>query len=428
MKSLMTKIVALFAFGCILLSQVAHAETLPVNAYVFYGDGCPHCGAERYYLSHELTEKYPNVNIREYEIYNNQDNILLLQEVAKKLDVIVDGVPFLIIGDQTFVGFADGISSSQIENRVRTCSVDACPDSVASIVGVANPTLERIKEPTGTPEIVAIGTKTDAERASDASNDREIGSAEELTTIELPLLGKIDAMDFSLPMLTIVMGALDGFNPCAMWTLLFLISLLLGIENRKRMWLLGSAFIVASASVYFLFMSAWLNLILFLGFVIWVRILIGSVALIGGGYSIKEFIFNKESGCKIAGAEERQKTFEKLKRIVQQNSLWLSLGGIILLAFAVNLVELICSAGLPAIYTQVLALNDLMPWQRYLYILLYIFFFMLDDLFVFFVAMITLQMTGITTKYTRISRLVGGLIMLAIGLMLIFKPGWLMFG
>lgn len=424
----MAKIVTLFAFGCILLSQAAHAETLPVNAYVFYGDGCPHCGAERYYLSHELTEKYPNVNIREYEIYNNQDNILLLQEVAKKLDVIVDGVPFLIIGDQTFVGFADGISSSQIENRVRTCSVDACPDSVASIVGVANPTLERIKEPTGTPEIVAIGTKTDAERASDASNDREIGSAEELTTIELPLLGKIDAMDFSLPMLTIVMGALDGFNPCAMWTLLFLISLLLGIENRKRMWLLGSAFIVASASVYFLFMSAWLNLILFLGFVIWVRILIGSVALIGGGYSIKEFIFNKESGCKIAGDETRRKTFEKLKRIVQQNSLWLSLGGIIALAFAVNLVELICSAGLPAIYTQVLALNDLMPWQRYLYILLYIFFFMLDDLFVFFVAMITLQMTGITTKYTRVSRLVGGLIMLAIGLMLIFKPGWLMFG
>lgn len=413
MKLPMAKIVALFAFGFILLSQAAQAETLPVNAYIFYGDGCPHCGAERYYLSHELTEKYPNVSIHEYEIYNNQNNILLLQEVAEKLDVIVDGVPFLIIGDQTFVGFANGISSSQIENRVRACSVDACPDSVAPVVGVINPTLEQIKEPTGTP---------------DASSAQEPEDAKRSTAIKLPLLGEINAMDFSLPMLTVIMGALDGFNPCAMWTLLFLISLLLGIENRKRMWLLGSAFIVASASVYFLFMSAWLNLILFLGFVIWVRILIGSVALIGGGYSIKEFIFNKESGCKIAGDEERRKTFEKLKRIVQQNSLWLSLGGIILLAFAVNLVELICSAGLPAIYTQVLALNDLMPWQRYLYILLYIFFFMLDDLFVFFVAMITLEMTGITTKYTRISRLVGGLIMLAIGLMLIFKPGWLMFG
>jgi hypothetical protein len=53
---------------------------------------------------------------------------------------------------------------------------------------------------------------------------------------------------------------------------------------------------------------------------------------------------------------------------------------------------------------------------------------MLDDLIIFFIAMLTLEMTGITTKYSKISRLIGGLIMLAIGLMLIFKPSWLMFG
>lgn len=94
----------------------------------------------------------------------------------------------------------------------------------------------------------------------------------------------------------------------------------------------------------------------------------------------------------------------------------------------VNLVELVCSAGLPAIYTQILALNNLPVWQYYLYILLYILFFMLDDLFVFFVAMITLQMTGITTKYSKYSRLVGGFLMLIIGLLLILKPEWLMFG
>jgi hypothetical protein len=149
---------------------------------------------------------------------------------------------------------------------------------------------------------------------------------------------------------------------------------------------------------------------------------------VGGGYSLKDFIFNKNSGCKVTGSEDRQKVFERLKLAVQQNSLWLALGGIIVLAFAVNLVELICSAGLPAVYTQVLALNGLSTWQYYFYILLYVFFFMLDDLFVFFVAMYTLEMTGITTKYARVSRLVGGIIMLVIGILLIFKPEWLMFG
>jgi hypothetical protein len=175
-------------------------------------------------------------------------------------------------------------------------------------------------------------------------------------------------------------------------------------------------------------MAAWLNLILFLGLVIWVRLAIGFIALAGGGYNLKEFFINKEAVCKVTQGEKKKKVFEKIKSVTQMNSFWLALGGIILLAFAVNLVELICSAGLPAIYTQILALSNLPAWQYYLYIGLYIFVFMLDDLFVFFAAMITLEMTGITGKYARISKLIGGILMLIIGLLLIFKPEILMFG
>ncbi|HOX41125.1 MAG TPA: hypothetical protein PK263_02945, partial [bacterium] len=198
--------------------------------------------------------------------------------------------------------------------------------------------------------------------------------------------------------------------------------------TRKRMWLLGSAFIIASSAVYFVFMSAWLNLLLFIGLIAAVRVIIGLVALGGGMYSLRDFWTNKEGGCKVTGNEKRRAVFEKLKTIVYERSFGFALIGIVLLAFAVNLVELICSAGLPAVFTQVLTMSNLPTWQYYLYILLYIFFFMLDDLIIFFVAMFTLQLTGITTKYSRISRLVGGIVMTAIGLILIFKPSWLMFG
>ena len=92
------------------------------------------------------------------------------------------------------------------------------------------------------------------------------------------------------------------------------------------------------------------------------------------------------------------------------------------------MVELVCSAGLPAIYTQILSLSKLSPWQHYFYILIYVFFFMIDDLFIFAVAMITLQAVGIQTKYARFSRLVGGILMLIIGILLLFKPEFLMFG
>jgi len=247
-------------------------------------------------------------------------------------------------------------------------------------------------------------------------------------TLEVPVLGEINTGNLSLPLLSVVIGILDGFNPCAMWTLIFLISLLLGMKDKKRMWILGGTFIATSAFVYFLFLSAWLNFFLILGFVFWIRVAIGLVALGAGIYSLRDFYINREGGCKVTDSESRKKTLDKLKNITHKRDFIAALFGIILLAFAVNLIELICSAGLPAVYTQVLSLNDLPTFKYYLYILIYIFFFMIDDLFVFIVAMVTLHAVGIQTKYARFSRLIGGIIMVIIGILLLFKPELLMFG
>ncbi|NIV03338.1 MAG: hypothetical protein GWN59_01510 [Calditrichae bacterium] len=247
-------------------------------------------------------------------------------------------------------------------------------------------------------------------------------------TIGLPFFGEIDIANFSLPILTLIIAALDGFNPCAMWVLVFLISLLLGIPNAGRRWLLGLVFILASGFVYFLFLAAWLNLFLFLGFLIWVRIAVGVLAIFAGVYYLREFWVNREGVCKVTSSPTRRWILDYLKEAAQGKKLIIALGGIILIAFAVNLIELICSAGLPAIYTQVLALSELPKWQYYLYLIEYIVVFMLDDMIVFSVAMVTLQMAGLGTKYSRYSNLIGGIIIAILGLLLIFKPGLLMFG
>lgn len=387
-----------------------------VTAYLFHGDGCPHCYQEQLFI-YELQKEYPNLELKEYEVYKNRQNGLFLQKIARELNLNVSSVPFLVIGDKPFVGYSPKLSSVEIEEQVKLCSFSNCSDNIAETAS-----LYPADKQNGTNVGVTVSD-------SDSENDKvEEGVVKEEKIISLPLIGEIDAMSMSLPVLTIVIGALDGFNPCAMWVLIFLITLLLGVKNRKRMWILGLTFIVASASVYFVFMSAWLNLIMFLGFIVWVRIAIGLVALLGGAYSLRDFFVNKEAACKVGNVEKKKETFSKLKKAVYQNSIWLALAGIIVLAFAVNLVELICSAGLPAVYTQILALNDLPSWKNYLYILLYIFFFMIDDLIIFFIAMTTLKVTGITTKYTRASRLIGGIIMLIIGVLLLFKPEWLMFG
>jgi len=323
----------------------------------------------------------------------------------------VSGIPFLIIGDEYIVGFDETLTPGRIESRIKECLGRKCPDPARKIL---------------------FEHSRDVLTEEEASPTKEADVAEAGKTrkkiITLPLIGDIDVFTFSLPVLTVVMGFLDGFNPCAMWALIFLIGLLLGMKDRKRMWLLGTAFIAASAFVYFLFMAAWLNLILLFGFVLWVRIGIGVLAILSGGYSVRDALTTKALECKVTGHEGRKALREKLRGIIGRNSLILSLCGIVVLAFMVNLIEIVCSAGFPAIYTQVLSLSALPAWQYYAYILLYILFFMIDDLFVFVAAMLTFEITGMTTKYVRVARLVGGLLMLLIGVLLIFRPQWLMFG
>lgn len=389
-----------------LIPGYSASAATPVNAYLFWGDGCPHCEKELNFFKNHLLEKYNDLHLYDFEIYYDRDNALLLQKVAETYNIQRVGVPLLIIGNYPFVGYDEKQTPTQIENKIKECMVNTCPDPLAELLDI-------------TP------TEPDNEPAAELSDENQ--NSQPVKNIKLPWGGEVNVYSFSLPALTVILGLLDGFNPCAMWTLLFLISLLLGMSNRKKMWILGTTFIAASAAVYYLFMAAWLNLFLFLGWLIWIRIAIGFIAILAGIYSIREFIINKDASCKIGDLEQKQKTREKIKQALQQNKLWLAIVSIVVLAVAVNLIELLCSAGLPAIYTQVLTLSQLLTSQYYLYLLLYIFFFMLDDMFIFVLAMITLQTTGMTTKYTKASRLIGGLLMLLIGLLLLFRPDWLKF-
>lgn len=375
-----------------------------VNLYFFWGDGCPHCAEEKPFIE-RLQSKYPQLKVQAYEIWKHPENIELFRQSADKLKTNINGVPFTVVGDKYFSGYLnDETTGVEIEAAVKQCLDKGCPDPLAEVVN-----------------------NTGREVLDKKDSQKEV-KKEESKKINIPIFGNINTKDVSLPVLTIIIGALDGFNPCAMWTLVFLISMLVGMKDRKKMWVLGSAFIIASASVYFLFMAAWLNLVLFIGYIIWIRLAIGLVALLAGFYNLREYLVNKDATCKVTKGGERRRVFEYLKKVVHERTFLLALGGIIVLAMAVNLVELICSAGFPVVYTQVLGMSHLASWQYYLYLLLYIFIFMLDDLFVFVISMKTLEVAGVTGKYTRFSHLVGGILMAAIGLLLIFKPGWLMFG
>ncbi len=397
-------------------SGSSFAQQSDVNLYVFWSDGCPHCREEEAFLV-DLVKEKPNVKVKSYEVSKSFSNSVLFSDIGKYLDADTRGVPFTVIGSNHYAGFGSAETTGKVFIELI--------ESVES--GEDYDILEKFfKEREG--ENVEESVKDD-----DSGNDEKDNNDQKEPNLipdelNLPLVGNINPKTLSLPVLTVVIAVVDGFNPCAMWVLLFLISLLLGFKDRKRMWILGLTFIAASAFVYFLFMAAWLNFFLFFGFIVWVRILVGLVALYFGYRNIKSYFDDKAGGCEVTKDEKRIKTLQKIKDITQKENLVPALAGIILLAFAINLIEAVCSAGLPAIYTQILTMNDLSTTQYYLHIIFYQIIFMLDDMTVFVIAMVTLNSIGIESKYARWSKVIGGVIMLLIGLLLILKPELLLFG
>lgn len=392
MKKFLIYLFLVFSF---LTINVKAENENKIKVYLFYGDGCPHCASEKE-LFKELKKKYDNVEFVYYEVWKNEENEKLMNLLKEKLDNNEKGVPFTVIGSNSFIGYNTNVGY-KIEETIKALLEQGDTDVVSEIIN--NPD-------------------------SDINIDKlkfEDG------TFKIPILGKIDARTASLPIISIVIGFVDGFNPCAMWVLLFLLSILIGMKNKKRAFCLGITFLVASASVYLLFMFIWLGIAVSMKDVAILRTIVALVALVGAFINLKSFFKKTPDGCTVTDTKKRQKIFEKIKKFTSEKSFILALIGIVTLAVSVNLIELACSAGLPLLFTQILSFNQLSGLEYTLYIGLYILFFMLDDIIVFIVAMATMKLTGISNKYTKYSHLIGGIIMLIIGLLLIFNPSILMF-
>ena len=416
MKMLVKKISVLLIISVLSLLSLLNSFKFEVVAseqeptiHIFSSKLCPHCRDAEKFLK-ELKEERPEITIYQYEV-SYQQNSQLLTFVANNLEVSGQGVPFIVINNQAIIGFSSA-TPKEIYQLLDQDKVNL--DLVAETVRAnqLTPMIKELKMAEIESDITELTSTTD----------------EQSEEIDLPLFGRVNLKEVSLPLLTIMIGFIDGFNPCAMWVLVFLISLLLGMHDRRRMWILGSVFIFASGFVYFLFMTAWLNFFIFLGLVNWIRIAIAVLAIFVAVHYLRDFVKNKDGTCEVDLGGNKQKVFGRLKDVVYRKSLLWSLFGIILIAFSVNLLELVCSAGLPAVYTKVLSMSELSTAQYYLYLLIYIVVFMLDDMAVFAITMITMKRVALNTKYARYSHLIGGIVMLIIGLLMFFKPEWIMFG
>lgn len=242
----------------------------------------------------------------------------------------------------------------------------------------------------------------------------------------MPLLGRVEAGRVSLPTFTLVVGLLDGFNPCAFYVLFVLLGILLHVRSRARMALYGATFVVMSGVVYFLFMGAWLNAFALVGDVRGITRGLGVVLLAMGAINLKELVWFKQGVSLMIPEGAKPGLFRRMRGIARSASLPAAFGGIAALAFVVNLIELGCTLGLPAMYTRVLSLQPgLSPAARYAYLALYNVAYVVPLALIVTAYVLTMRRIELTERRAKVLKAVSGALLLLFGLLFVFAPAWM---
>lgn len=243
--------------------------------------------------------------------------------------------------------------------------------------------------------------------------------------LELPVVGEVDASTMSLPALTVILAGIDSFNPCAFFVLFFLLSLLIHSGSRTRMLLIGGTFILMSGVVYFLFMSAWLNIFLILGTRAVITVAAGLVAVLVSIVNIKDFFFFKKGVSLTISDEAKSKLLDRMRHLLKSTSVFSALAATTVLAVAANSYELLCTAGFPMVYTRALTLKRLTSIEYYAYIGLYNAVYVIPLMTIMVVFVLTLGSRKLTEWQGRELKLLSGMMMLGLGLALLIRPALL---
>jgi len=363
-------------------------KTLPI--YFFWGDGCPHCAHEKPFLE-EMKIKYPNIEVKSFEIWKNSFNQHFYKRMAAAYKLSGGAVPTTIIGEKVFEGYADEYRP-QIEKQIIKCLQNACIDP---------------KSVLDHPELLN-GQKT-----------------QDSKTIALPLIGTIDTTTMALPVFTLIIAALDSFNPCAFFVLFILLGMLIHARSRKRMLFIGLVFVFFSGLIYFLFMAAWFNLFNYIGNAVIITVITGIIALVIAGFNIKDFFFFKKGASLSIPEKAKPKLFDRMRKLLKADSLISMTAGTVVLAILANSYELLCTAGFPMIYTRVLTQHELSGFSYYLYLIFYNLIYIVPLTIIVIIFTVTLGSKKLSESQGENLKLVSGLMMLFLGAILLIYPALL---
>lgn len=335
---------------------------------VFWGVGCPHCEEARPFVE-GLQRETPGLRVEWVEIRQNPEGRARFQATLEARGVRGAGIPAFVTEREVIVGYRAGVTDAALR--------------------------------------AALGG----------------ARGEEAESIQLPLFGTLDPRALSLPALTLAVGLVDGVNPCAFYVLVVLLGILLHVRSRARVALYGGVFVFMSGFIYFLFMSAWLGVFTLAGLAEWVTTGLGLVLLGMGLVNLKELVWFKRGVSLMIPEGAKPGLFRRMRGVAGAASLPAGLLGVTALAFVVNLVELGCTLGLPAMYTRVLSLRTELSWlARTGYLVLYNVAYVVPLGLIVLASVVTLHKIAMTEERAKALKGVSGSLLVLFGLAFLLWP------
>ena len=428
--------------------ELALRQVLTMQVYI--RPGCSKCAKAKEYLP-QLGEKYPGIEIEYLDVIENAAANQAYADLARTQRIGGISFPGFWLCRQLVVGFDNATSTGvRLEGILKKWTYDCeIPKKIGqrqpvgldrgqfhlAVAWVAFPTSlgmglvvhePRLELGSGTaeqvPDLPLQDEVPDLEIDAEDSTLAQDAPADE---IDAPWVGRISASRLGMPAFTFLIGLIDGFNPCAMWVLLFLLSILVNLRVRWKILAVAGTFVVVSGLAYFAFMAAWLNVFLFVGYLRWVQVLLALLSLFVGSIHIKDFFAFKRGLSLSIPDSAKPGIYARVRKIVMAEHLYGAIAGAFVLAVLVNFIELLCTAGLPALYTQVLMLQEYPAWKNYAYLSLYILAYVLDDSIMVGLVILTLGKRKLQETEGRWLKLLSGLVIFALGIVLLFKPEWL---
>ena len=343
-----------------------------IELVIFYGEGCPYCARELAFLA-DLQLREPLLEIMAYEVWNDEQNRELFRTTAASHGTEPQAVPTTFLGDAVWVGF-DSTVQRQIEAAVAALAAGQTP---------------------------SVGDRS---------------------TVDVPFVGTVDVGGSSLVAATLLIGFVDGVNPCSLWVLSMLLALVLHSGSRTRIVIVGAVFLTVTSALYGFYMVGAYSALDYADDVSWIRFVVAVVAGTFGVLHLKEYVTHR--GLSLTIADERKPgLYRRMRGLARpERSLPAVLGGTVALAVGVSLAETPCTAGLPLLWTNMLSSRDVPASGAVALFVLYLLVFLLDELVIFGIAVVTLRSAKLQERHGRALQLASGMLMVALAVTMLFAP------